>query len=616
MKIPVICTSLLIEKSPQALPLGAACIASAIKHNSQTSGITEVSLKSFSLEDEKIQELKMLSEAEFETDAKTGAVARADKKIAAFIADSLYSLAIMQEKIQTQVQTQVQVQTQTWVGTQTQAGTKAIVCFSCFVWNIKILQESSRILRGKGCITIAGGPEITAHPDFYKDFDYCVSGEGEDSVPSLIKKIIDERKNDNQSSEKKTDESDKSTAIHSFSPDLSKLYSPYLDGILNPSEYEGTLWELARGCPFKCSYCYESKGEKKVRYFPMERIKAELDLFAAKKVPQVFVLDPTYNVNKKRAIELLRLIAQKTPDTFYYFEARAEFIDRELAREFTKIPCALQIGLQSANENVLRLVNRPFDKKKFIRNIGILNEEGVTFGLDLIFGLPGETFASFRDGIDFAISLYPNNLEIFCLSVLPGTDLFDRAEALGLVWEKIPPYHVIKTKDFTADDLKRAEKLSKACTYFYNSGRAVPWFNSVCRLLKIKTSKFFEIFYEKYSEECERLCSLQSSCEEISHIHIQKIQLDFLRSQLSTKNLMKYFSAVEDIVKFYGAISRTTDTGKGEKVDLNYAAEYVASDYASDIKYFVENLRPKKCRIETFMNKGQADFRMIKSKKN
>lgn len=627
MKIPVICTSLLIEKSPQALPLGAACIASAIKHNPQTSGITEVSLKSFSLEDEKIKKLKMLSEAEFETDAETGAVARAkteteaDKKIAAFIADSLYSEIKVHEEEQTQVQTQVQVQT------QTRAGSKAIFCFSCFVWNIKILQKCSRILRGRGFITIAGGPEITAHPDFYKDFDYCVSGEGEDSVPSLIKKIINERKNDNQSSEKKTDESEKksndeaeesgekshkSTAIHYFSPDLEKLYSPYLDGILNPSEYEGALWELARGCPFKCSYCYESKGEKKVRYFPMERIKAELDLFAAKKVPQVFVLDPTYNVNKKRAIELLRLIAKKTPDTFYYFEARAEFIDRELASEFTKIPCALQIGLQSAKENVLRLVNRPFDKKKFVRNIGILNEEGVTFGLDLIFGLPGETFASFRDGIDFAISLYPNNLEIFCLSVLPGTDLFDRAESLGLVWEKVPPYHVIKTTDFTGDDLKRAEKLSKACTYFYNSGRAVPWFNSVCRLLKIKASKFFEIFYEKYSEECERLSSLQSSCEEISHIHIQKIQLDFLRSQLSTKNLMKYFPAVEDIVKFYGAISRTTDTGKGEKVSLNYDAEYVASDYASDIKYFVENLRPKKCRIETFMNAGQADFRMMK----
>ena len=77
---------------------------------------------------------------------------------------------------------------------------------------------------------------------------------------------------------------------------------------------------------------------------------------------------------------------------------------------------------------------------------------------------------------------------------------------------------------------------------------------------------------------------------------------------------MRYYAATEDIVKFYGAISRTTDTGKEETVSLNYDAEYVASDYASDIRYFVENLKPKKSRIQTFMNKGDVDFRYIKNK--
>ena len=375
MPVPVICTTLLIEKSPQALPLGAACVASAIKHSPELKDKCEVSLKAFCLEDKDFPK---------------------DKEVAAkFIAEKLIEKA--------------------------EGAEQAVFCFSCFVWNIKILSAVAKILRAKGYVCIAGGPEITAHPSFYKDFDYTVSGEGEVSVPKLISEIL----------MKKSEKSDK--VIISPSPDLAVIHSPYLDGIIDPSEYEGALWELARGCPFKCAYCYESKGEKTVRLFPMERIKAELELFAKKKVPQVFVLDPTYNVNKKRAIELLRLIAKKTPDTFYYFEARAELMDRELAREFTRIPCALQIGLQSANEQTLKLVNRPFDKKKFCKGLSILNEEGVTFGLDLIFGLPGESFGSFRDGIDFAISQYPNNLEIFCLSVLPGTDLFDRAESLGLI---------------------------------------------------------------------------------------------------------------------------------------------------------------------------------------
>ncbi|SEQ78013.1 Radical SAM superfamily enzyme YgiQ, UPF0313 family [Treponema bryantii] len=552
MAVSVICTTLLIEKSPQALPLGAACIATAIKNWPGLKDNVKVQLKAFSIEDDDFKKLD-------DTD-----------KRAAFIAEKIWEIA---------------------KGRESSEG--LIVCFSCFVWNVEILRRAAALLKAKGAVTIAGGPEITAHPSFYKDFDYTVSGEGEITVPLLVMQILN-----------KSNKSDK--VIISQSPDLALVHSPYLDGIIDPVEYEGALWELARGCPYKCSYCYESKGAKTVRLFPMERIKAELELFSKKKVPQVFVLDPTYNINKKRALELLRLIREKTPDTFYYFEARAELIDRELAREFTKIPCALQIGLQSANDEVLKLVNRPCDRKKFLKGISILNEEGVTFGLDLIFGLPGETFGSFRDGLDFALSLYPNNLEVFCLSVLPGTDLYDRAEGLGLVWEKDPPYHVIKNGKFSVEDMKKAEKLAKVCSVFYNDGRAVPWFNSVCRVLKIKGSKLLEFFYDK---KLAGNSDLENCCE---HFKIEKVQLDFLKGLFAERKLDRYYRAAEDIVKFYGAISRTTDTGKSETITLNYNAEYVASDYASDIKWFAENLKTQPCRIQTFKNRGEVDFRFVK----
>lgn len=552
MAVPVICTTLLIEKSPQALPLGAACIATAIKNWPGLKDNVKVQLKAFSIEDD---DFKMLDDTD---------------KRAAFIAEKIWEIA---------------------KGRESSEG--LIVCFSCFVWNVEILRRAAALLKAKGAVTIAGGPEITAHPSFYKDFDYTVSGEGEITVPSLVMQILN-----------KSNKSDK--VIISQSPDLALVHSPYLDEIIDPAEYEGALWELARGCPYKCSYCYESKGTKTVRLFPMDRIKAELELFSKKKVPQVFVLDPTYNINKKRALDLLRLIREKTPDTFYYFEARAELIDRELAREFTKIPCALQIGLQSANDEVLKLVNRPCDRKKFLKGISILNEEGVTFGLDLIFGLPGETFGSFRDGLDFALSLYPNNLEVFCLSVLPGTDLYDRAEGLGLIWEKDPPYHVIKNGKFSVEDMKKAEKLAKACSVFYNDGRAIPWFNSVCRVLKIKGSKLLEIFYDK---KLAGNSDLENCCE---HFKIEKVQLDFLKGLFAERKLDRYYRAAEDIVKFYGAISRTTDTGKSETITLNYNAEYVASDYASDIKWFAENLKPQPCRIQTFKNRGEVDFRFVK----
>ena len=340
----IICTTILIEKSPQALPLGAACIASALKHDTLTAGKYKVVLTSVSAEDRDFADALQAGNAAF------------------LMARKLLSYGIPQ-----------------------------FICFSIYVWNRNILEQTAEEIKKQypEIICIAGGPEITADPFSSTSFDYTVAGEGETAVPSLIALLAsgqDETGKLPQGvfSPRKEHQTAASAFPHALPPDINNLISPWLDGTIDPQNYGGVLWELARGCPFKCAYCYESKGAKEVRYFSMERIEKELDFFARKKVPQVFVLDPTYNADKKRALEILHLISQKISGTFFYFEGRAEFIDRELAEAFTKIPCALQIGLQSMHEEVLAKVHRTLAKKLFIKNIGILNHTGVIFGFDLI----------------------------------------------------------------------------------------------------------------------------------------------------------------------------------------------------------------------------------------
>ena len=101
MAAAVICTTLLIEKSPQALPLGAACIASAVKNALELKGKVDVSLKAFCLEDKDFPKDKS---AAFE-----------------YIAGKLLETAADADN--------------------------AIFCFSCFVWNIGLLENASKILR-------------------------------------------------------------------------------------------------------------------------------------------------------------------------------------------------------------------------------------------------------------------------------------------------------------------------------------------------------------------------------------------------------------------------------------------------------------------------------------
>ena len=102
MKSRVICTSLLVEKSPQALPLGAACIASAIKNNQLTKDIIQTQVLTFTLEDKNL------------------ALKNSDTEKA----DYIYQ-ALIENKAE-------------------------IVCFSTFVWNRNIFELTSKLLKAKG----------------------------------------------------------------------------------------------------------------------------------------------------------------------------------------------------------------------------------------------------------------------------------------------------------------------------------------------------------------------------------------------------------------------------------------------------------------------------------
>lgn len=571
--LKVLCTTLLIEKSPQALPLGVACIASAIKNDPRTKDFYDVELQDFCLEDPEM--------AGIFAGATDGGKEAAEERAGLYLAGELAKKE------------------------------PRIVLFSVYVWNHVVLERAARCLKKikPEIITVAGGPEVTASPFVFEGFDYTIAGAGEEASVLLLEALAKNGEKNKLPQIPGLYFLDGKPGVFEFrrtapcSPD--RLYSPYLDGTLDVSRYGGALWELARGCPFKCSYCYESKGEKKVSYFPMERIKKEIELFAEKKVPQVFVLDPTYNASKDRALKMLRLIEEKTPDTFYYFEARAEFIDRELAKAFSRVHCALQIGMQSADPEVLKNVNRTMDRKKFIKNIGYLNEEGVTFGFDLIYGLPGDTLKGFKNSIDFALSLYPNNLELFCLSVLPGTDLYDSAEEFSLVWQHQPPYNVLSTPQFPEGELKKAASLAKAVNLFYTKGRAVSWFNCVVYHLHKKPTAFLGEF-EKYLKE-EKVSLLP----EPSLLEIRKLQKDFVKRQFAKARLEKYTDIVLDMIELYGAMSDADGEGKSSTVKLRYWPEDVLSEYAMDLPFFCANAESHRCTVKVQPSAEGAVFKIL-----
>lgn len=372
------------------------------------------------------------------------------------------------------------------------------VGFSIYLWNRTLTLEIAEILKQRipDVILFAGGPEVSADYESLLSnsvIDFGLSGECEESIVEAMNHLLGG--------------GDPAEMTAASSPasikDLSLLPSPYLDQTLNLADYSGVLWELSRGCPFKCAFCYESRGTSGIRRFPIDRIRSELQLFTKAGIEEIFVLDPTFNYDRKAAKEMLNLIIEEAPEIKFFFEIRSEFLDEEMAELFASINCSIQIGLQSSSNEVLKCINRTIDQTNFENKILLLHQAGATYGFDLIYGLPHDTYAGFCESLDFAMSLAPNHVDIFPLAVLPGTELYDTAESLELKHLPQNPYLVISSPTFNEQEMQQAQELATAFDLFYNAGKAVPWFEVIRSIFEITPSEFFTRFSETIKTETE-----------------------------------------------------------------------------------------------------------------
>jgi radical SAM superfamily enzyme YgiQ (UPF0313 family) len=411
--------------------------------------------------------------------------------------------------------------------------TPKAVGFSIYLWNRVLSLEIADILKKQmpDIILFAGGPEASAdYNRLLKNsaLDFALMGECEESVVVAMKHLL----------EYKSPNNIEVTTTPASIKDLAKLPSPYLDGTINLADYSGVLWELSRGCPFKCAFCYESRGTSGIRRFPIDRVRSELQLFVKAEVAEIFVLDPTFNYNRKASKEMLRLIIKEAPLIDFFFEIRSEFIDEEMAKLFACVNGSIQIGLQSSSNKVLKCINRTIDKNDFENKILLLHQAGATYGFDLIYGLPHDTYKGFCKSLDFAMSLMPNHVDIFPLSVLPGTELHDTAANLGIKHLADNPYMVTSSETFSEHDMQRAKDLAAAFNLFYNGGRAVPWFESIRDALNISPSKFFTKFAEKIKTEPKTNIVLQ--------------QINFVSELLRKTGKEHLVSVACDIIGYFG----------------------------------------------------------------
>jgi oxygen-independent coproporphyrinogen III oxidase len=194
-------------------------------------------------------------------------------------------------------------------------------------------------------------------------------------------------------------------------------------------------------CGQRCSFCnlftYVPADSPADRY--LDALARQMELYREALRPARFARlyvgggTPTYlsAAQLRRLVTHLRDILDIEPArTHGCIEASPETVDEEKAGALRELGFQrLSLGIQSFEGEELRHVNRRFDFALNRRAVELIGRAGFPhFNLDLIYGLPGQTGASWRRSLDEAVASPATSLFLYPLYVRPLTGLDRRAD--------------------------------------------------------------------------------------------------------------------------------------------------------------------------------------------
>jgi radical SAM superfamily enzyme YgiQ (UPF0313 family) len=328
-------------------------------------------------------------------------------------------------------------------------GKKSDIAFGVYVWCedvIKSILSYLRLNNFEGRI-ILGGPQISYSEagleQIYPEADIFVRGYGEFAIAELMTK----QNKINHTGVHYAGESDK---VEQTIVDLDLCPSPWLEGIIKLEDQSFIRWETQRGCQFKCSFCQHKEAGSRLpkHMFQFNRIEQEIDLFCRKKVEDIAILDPIFN-SGKQAIKILKRFYENEYDGRLSIQCRAEMITDEFIQYASKLNVRLEFGLQTIHENEGIAINRRNNFKMVQRNLAKVKQAGINFEVSVIYGLPEQTLESFRNTIDWCLSMKIPVIKAFPLMLLRGTEIEKQKHLWGLIESNDTMPVVIESNTFT-----------------------------------------------------------------------------------------------------------------------------------------------------------------------
>lgn len=408
----------------------------------------------------------------------------------------------------------------------------AMACFSIHLWNEDATRAVCRAIKEKAphVLTVLGGPCAEFLVDEIRPggaVDIIVRGAGEEVFRQLVVRQLagDRRRQDIPGLLYLGENGARIETAANPGIDIAEL-TYELD--IEDSADEFIMYEISRGCPFSCRYCaWSGDGKHTVRFYRRSKIEADLNaIFDLKRVQYLGFCDSNIFLDRDLGLWALRHIQELNrqrrergwKDINIVAEVNPELLDDECIEHIAQCPPGdmFSCGLQTIDERVHReSLNRKFHRETHLARLRTLNAKAWgLLNVEIIFGLPGETYEGFMRTVEFVISdLRARRFTAFHFLVIPGSYFRKHANELRLVYNPRPLYHLVRSDTFSEADIERARRFVFFMYMFYymlkdiralveqragSSPRAA--YERIIRHIEDRHPRFIDTYYLAYEE--------------------------------------------------------------------------------------------------------------------
>ncbi|MCB9658384.1 MAG: B12-binding domain-containing radical SAM protein [Polyangiales bacterium] len=198
---------------------------------------------------------------------------------------------------------------------------------------------------------------------------------------------------------------------------IDRLPSPYRMG-LSPKGATAYM-ETYRGCPMSCAFCQWGNLDPSSGVLSVDALIEEFEAMSKSDLLGVSMVDAGLNLNARAFKNLAEAEAQTGFLKGRYFDTEMypHMMKPEHLEFLANARSSVGLGLQSANPDVLKAVDRPFKPHHFAKAVEDLARVArVT--VEVIVGLPGDSPSGFKETMAFLTDL-PCNVRVYHCLVLP-----------------------------------------------------------------------------------------------------------------------------------------------------------------------------------------------------